>query len=93
MLSSLTCSTGASDALGSLLSASTHSALLYAISQLQPTDAPTLKAALTRTLRAIAVAIADTVGPSLGGLQTHPSEIRDEANAALNNLFEVLCAL
>ena len=83
---------GSADALKGLLRANALQAFLFAIAHFRPTDLPPLRAAFTRALRAIAVAIADSVGPPQGGLQIHPSDARDEATVALNNLFEVLCA-
>lgn len=83
---------GSSEALKGLLAANAVQAFLFAIANFQPSDTPALRAAFARALRALAVAVADAVGPPMGGLQTHPSEARDEATVALNNLFEVLCA-
>lgn len=89
----LTLVVGSSEALKGLLAANAVQAFLFAIANFQPSDTPALRAAFARALRALAVAVADAVGPPMGGLQTHPSEARDEATVALNNLFEVLCAL
>ncbi|KAI0797444.1 armadillo-type protein [Abortiporus biennis] len=80
---------GSSDALKSLLQANALQAFIYAISNFQPTDSPSLKSAFARAFRAIAVAVADTVGPSQWGLKDYDAEIREEAKLALNSLFEV----
>lgn len=82
---------GSADALKSLLQANAHQAFLYAISKFRPNESTTLRAAFSRALRAISVAIADTVGPSQWGLglREHPEEVRNEARMALDFLFEV----
>lgn len=81
----------------SLLSAGAHEAIMFALSGLQPDDTVSLKTALTRALRTIAVAIADVVGPALWGLEDESGEIRSEVRPALEYLFQVcelffLCA-
>ena len=85
--------TGSSEALKGLLKFNAIEAFLFAISNFKPQDPPALRSAFARALRALAVAVADAVGPSQGGLQIHPSDAREEATVALNSLFEVLCAL
>lgn len=83
--------TGSADALKSLLQANAHQAFLYAISTFRPNESNTLRAAFSRALRAISVAIAETVGPSQWGigLQEHPEDVQNEARMALDFLFEV----
>lgn len=80
---------GSPDALRTLLRLNTPQALLYAISTFPTTESATLKAALTRALRAVAAAIADVVGPSQWGLATSVSDLRAEAKAGLDYLFQV----
>ena len=72
-----------------LLRLNASQALLYAVSTFQPSDSVPLKAALTRALRALAAAIADTVGPSQWGISPAVSDLRPEAKAALDNFFQV----
>lgn len=72
-----------------LLRLNASQALLYAVSTFQPSDSVPLKAALTRALRALAAAIADTVGPSQWGITPTVSDLRPEAKAALDNFFQV----
>ncbi|KAI9065407.1 ARM repeat-containing protein [Trametes sanguinea] len=79
---------GSPDALRTLLRLDAPQALLYGISIFQPSESPTLKAALTRSLRALAAAIADAVGPSQWGLSPTVSDIRPEAKVALDYLFQ-----
>ncbi|PIL24324.1 hypothetical protein GSI_14077 [Ganoderma sinense ZZ0214-1] len=79
---------GSPDALRTLLRLNTPQALLYAISTFPPSESATLKAALARALRAVAAAIADVVGPSQWGLATSVSDVRAEAKAALDYLFQ-----
>lgn len=85
--------TGSNDALKGLLNASAHQTLIYALSSLQPTDRPALKAAFARALKALTSAIADAVGPSQMGIHDFPEDIQDEARNALDYLFEVMSAL
>ena len=80
---------GSPDALRTLLRLNAPQALLYAISTFPPLESMVLKAALTRALRAIAAATADIVGPSQWGLATSVSDLRAEAKAALDYLFQV----
>lgn len=80
---------GSPDALRTLLRLNTPQALLYAISTFPPSESAALKAALARALRAVAAAIADVVGPSQWGLATSVSDLRAEAKAALDYLFQV----
>ncbi|KAI0723864.1 ARM repeat-containing protein [Cerioporus squamosus] len=79
---------GSPDALRTLLRLNASQALLYAVSTFQPTDSIPLKAAITRALRALAAAIADTVGPSQWGLSPAVSDLRPEAKAALDYFFQ-----
>ncbi|KAF8881879.1 hypothetical protein BD779DRAFT_1675220 [Infundibulicybe gibba] len=80
---------GSEDALASLLRSDAPRAFLYAILNFKPTDSATLRSAFARALRALAVSIADVVGPSQWGLRPDRSLIRSEANAALEYLFEI----
>ncbi|CDO73638.1 hypothetical protein BN946_scf185014.g108 [Trametes cinnabarina] len=79
---------GSPDALRTLLRLDALQALLYAISTLPPSEQSSLKAALTRSLRALAAAIADAVGPSQWGLSPTVSDARPEAKVALDYLFQ-----
>ncbi|KAM5532328.1 hypothetical protein V8D89_014007 [Ganoderma adspersum] len=79
---------GSPDALQTLLRLNTPQALLYAISTFPTSESAALKAALARALRAVAAAIADVVGPSQWGLATSVSDLRAEAKAALDYLFQ-----
>ncbi|TBU35602.1 ARM repeat-containing protein [Dichomitus squalens] len=79
---------GSPDALRTLLRLNAPRALLYAISTLQPKDSVALKAALARALRALAIAVADAVGPSQWGLASSVSDLRVEAKVALDYLFQ-----
>ncbi|KAI8989797.1 ARM repeat-containing protein [Trametes punicea] len=79
---------GSLEALRTLLRLDALQALLYAISTLRLSDQPALKAALTRSLRALAAAIADAVGPSQWGLSPTVSDVRPEAKVALDYLFQ-----
>jgi hypothetical protein len=83
---------GSQEALQSLLRADAPRALLCAISNFRSTDSIALKAACARALRALTVAISETVGPSQWGLRPDTSDIRYEAKTALNYLFQV-CGL
>lgn len=84
---------GSSDALRTLLRYNAHQAFLYAISVFQPAESPRLKAAFARALRALAVAVADAVGPSQWGLRNDaPPDVRNEARMALDYLFQVCAA-
>jgi hypothetical protein len=80
---------GSQEALQSLLRTDALQALLYAISNFQPTDSTTLKAAFARALRALTVAISETVGPSQWGLRPDTSDVQYEAKAAQSYLFQV----
>jgi hypothetical protein len=82
-------SSGSQEALRSLLRADAPQAFLYAISNFEPTDSIALKAAFARGLRALAIAISETVGPSQWGLRSDTPAIRYEAKAALDYLFQV----
>ena len=84
---------GSPDALRTLLRLNAAQPLLYAISTFQPSDPDALKAALARALRALSAAGAETVGPSQWGLSSHSSDLRREAKAALDYLFQVRIAL
>lgn len=75
--------------LGTLLRCDAPRAFLYAISKLTPAEPVALRAAFARGLRALAIAIADTVGPSQWGLREERSAIKSDAEAALDYLFEV----
>ena len=80
---------GSPEALRSLLRADAPQAFLYAISNFGPTHSVTLKAAFARALRALAVAISETVGPSQWGLRSDTLDIRYDAKVALDSLFQV----
>lgn len=80
---------GSPEALRSLLRTDAPQAFLYAISNFGPTHSVTLKAAFARALRALAVAISETVGPSQWGLRSDTLDIRYDAKVALDSLFQV----
>jgi hypothetical protein len=80
---------GSEEALGTLLRANAHHAILYAISHFTKADPPLLRAAFSRALRALAASIADVVGPSLWGLKQDNSIVRNEAQQALQYFFQV----
>ncbi|KAJ8473697.1 hypothetical protein ONZ45_g16205 [Pleurotus djamor] len=87
VLSSL--SYGSQNAVASLLNANAMQACLLAMSQFTPQDPLNLKAAFTRCLRSLAVAVSDVVGPSQWGLRHEGSAIRHEAIEALDYLFNI----
>ncbi|EJD53296.1 ARM repeat-containing protein [Auricularia subglabra TFB-10046 SS5] len=78
---------GSQEALRGLLRAETHKALFYAISELTPSAPTRLKDALTRALRAVGVAVAETVGPSLWQLGPGSYLAREDARVALEEFF------
>lgn len=80
---------GSQEALRSLLRANAPQDFLFAISNFQSTDSTALKAAFARALRALAVSISETVGPSQWGLRSDGSDVRYEAKAALDSFFQV----
>ncbi|KAJ6523494.1 ARM repeat-containing protein [Mycena vulgaris] len=80
---------GSEAVLGTLLRCDAPQAFLYAIAKLTPEDPAPLRAALARGLRALAIAIADTVGPSQWGLREERSTIKPDAEAALEFIFQV----
>ncbi|EPQ57852.1 ARM repeat-containing protein [Gloeophyllum trabeum ATCC 11539] len=79
---------GPEAALKNLLRFQAHQAFVCAVSNLQPTDSPALKAALARGLRVLGSSIADVVGPSMWGIRAEKSEARGEAKVALEYLFQ-----
>ncbi|KAJ7743916.1 armadillo-type protein [Mycena maculata] len=79
---------GSESVLGTLLRCDAPRAFLYAISKFTPDDTAPLRSAFARGLRALAIAIADTVGPSQWGLREERSAIKNDAEAALDYLFE-----
>ncbi|KAJ7238127.1 ARM repeat-containing protein [Mycena haematopus] len=79
---------GSEAVLGTLLRCDAPRAFLYAISKFSPDDTTALRAAFARGLRALAIAIADTVGPSLWGLREERATIKNDAEAALDYLFQ-----
>ncbi|KAI0318921.1 ARM repeat-containing protein [Amylostereum chailletii] len=86
VLSSL--SYGSPEALKRVLNAQAHQALLYAILHFQPSDPAPLKSAFARSLRALAVACAEIAGPSQWGLKDSSTIVREEAQKALDSLFQ-----
>lgn len=85
----MTRSLGSEAVLGTLLRCDAPRAFLYAISKFGPDDKASLRPAFARGLRALAIAIADTVGPSQWGLRDERSTIKNDAEAALDYLFQV----
>ncbi|KAJ6481550.1 ARM repeat-containing protein [Mycena vitilis] len=79
---------GSEAVLGTLLRCDAPRAFLYAISKFGSDEPATLRSAFARGLRALALAIADTVGPSQWGLRDERSSIKNDAEAALHYLFE-----
>jgi hypothetical protein len=77
------------EGLASLLRANAHQAFLYALSNFNPEESITFKAAFARGLRVLAVAFAECVGPSQWGLKPESSQVRHEAKFALETLFKV----
>ncbi|KAJ7747843.1 ARM repeat-containing protein [Mycena metata] len=84
----LTCYLGSEAVLGTLLRFEAPRAFLYAISKFVPEDTATLRSAFARGFRALAIAVADTVGPSQWGLREERSSIKNDAEAALDYLFQ-----
>ncbi|KAJ7080440.1 ARM repeat-containing protein [Mycena epipterygia] len=80
---------GSEAVLGTLLRCDAPRAFLYAISKFTPDDGPALRSAFSRGLRALAIAIADTVGPSQWGLREERSAIKNDAEAALDSIFQI----
>jgi hypothetical protein len=82
---------GSPQALSSLLRASAHQALLYAISRFGPSDPAPLCAAFARALRALTVSLAELVGPHHWGLPPDysKSSVRSDAKNALDLIFQV----
>ncbi|KAF5378315.1 hypothetical protein D9615_008804 [Tricholomella constricta] len=80
---------GSDEALLSLLRANAPRAFLFAIAHFQPNDPPALLPAFTRALRALAVSIADVVGPSQHALGPQSSIAKHDAKEALDFLFHL----
>ncbi|KAJ7109549.1 armadillo-type protein [Mycena crocata] len=79
---------GSEAVLGTLLRCDAPRAFLYGISKFGPEDGAALRSAFARGLRALAIAIADTVGPSQWGLREERSTIKNDAEAALDYIFQ-----
>ncbi|KAJ7036154.1 ARM repeat-containing protein [Mycena alexandri] len=79
---------GSEAVLGTLLRCDAPRAFLYAVSKFVPDDTAALRSAFARGLRALAIAVADTVGPSQWGLREERSSIKNDAEAALDYLFQ-----
>ncbi|KAH9945789.1 ARM repeat-containing protein [Epithele typhae] len=79
---------GSPDAFRTLLRVNALQALLYAVSAFGPSDSAALRGALARALRALSCAIADVVGPSQWGIAPSVSDMRAEAKAAVDYLFQ-----
>ncbi|KAF8498328.1 ARM repeat-containing protein [Gautieria morchelliformis] len=80
---------GSREALKSLLTARLHHVLIYSLSIIQPSDSDGLVSALTRALKAFSTALADIVGPPLWGLHVEHAELKPDAVAALEEIFQV----
>ncbi|KAK7042068.1 ARM repeat-containing protein [Favolaschia claudopus] len=80
---------GSEVVLGTLLRCDAPRAFLYAISKFNDHDTSSFRSAFARGFRALAIAIADTVGPSQWGLREERTTIKDEAEAALDFLFQI----
>ncbi|OCH93874.1 ARM repeat-containing protein [Obba rivulosa] len=79
---------GGSAALRTLMRVNAPDAFLFAISRIRSTEPPALKAAITRAFRAMAAALADTVGPSQWGLRTNNFDMRNDAKITLDYIFQ-----
>ncbi|KAJ7164100.1 ARM repeat-containing protein [Mycena filopes] len=79
---------GSEAVLGTLLRCDAPRAFLYAVSKFGEDDTAALRSAFARGLRALAVAVADTVGPSQWGLREERTSIKNEAEAALDFFFQ-----
>ncbi|KAJ7059726.1 ARM repeat-containing protein [Mycena amicta] len=80
---------GSEAVLGTLLRCDAPRAFLYAISKLTASDSPALRGAFARGLRALAIVLGDTVGPSQWGLSEERSAgLTNAAEAALDAIFE-----
>ncbi|KAF7319164.1 hypothetical protein HMN09_00252900 [Mycena chlorophos] len=79
---------GSEAELSALLRCDAPRAFLYALSKLEPADSPAVRAAFARGLRALAIALADTVGPWQWGLAEERSPVlQTMAQAALDAIF------
>lgn len=63
--------------------------LLYALSRLALVDKAVLEPPFVRALKTLTTALADASGSSQYGLRQHTSAIRQEAEEAVDNLFQV----
>ncbi|KAF5346730.1 hypothetical protein D9756_010404 [Leucocoprinus leucothites] len=79
---------GSEEALSTLLDHEAPHAFLVAISYLQPADSISLRSAIVRGLKSLAIAMADIAGPSQWGLRTKKSKICNRAKDGLNYLFQ-----
>lgn len=87
----LTATLGSPEAVGALLAADTHSALLSALSALAPNDPLALKLSITKAFKTIVVACADIIGPSLWGLSEELEiSYADPARVTLDQAFQVI---
>lgn len=67
-----------------------HQAFLYTVSCFGPAEPPTTKAAFARTLRPIAAACVELVGPSQQGLEDDSSPVREDAKHELKIFFQMV---
>jgi hypothetical protein len=80
---------GSQDALKVMLRAGAPQAFLVALSRFHSSDSLALRCASARAIRTLGIAIAEAVGHPLWGLRPENPEIRDEATAALDHIFQV----
>ena len=73
-----------------LVSSSAIEALLSAVAMLGSDKSSALQLSLLRALRSLGSALAETVGPPLWGLEDDLSDLRQEAGAAIDYLFQVI---
>ncbi|TFL04249.1 armadillo-type protein [Pterulicium gracile] len=80
---------GSDEALASLVRSNALEGLLYALSRLALVDKAVLEPPFLRALKTLTTALADASGSSQYGLRQHTSAIRQEAEEAVDNLFQL----
>jgi len=80
---------GSEEALSALLDHEAPHAFLVAISYFEPGSSTTLRSAIVRGLKSLAIAMANIAGPSQWGLKSNKSKIRNRTKDGLNYLFQV----
>ncbi|KAL9708624.1 hypothetical protein Ac2012v2_008173 [Leucoagaricus gongylophorus] len=79
---------GSEEALSALLDHEAPHAFLVAISYFEPGSSTTLRSAIVRGLKSLAIAMANIAGPSQWGLKSNKSKIRNRTKDGLNYLFQ-----